>query len=161
MNETKAKIKKLYESGLSGHKIAEKINKSSWYVYTRLRNMNIKMRSQTETSRKYHLNESFFENVSEESQLYWLGFILADGTIIDKGVKLTVSPKDKEHLNKFKSSLESNHKIYESSGGRGHRNLNVAVYSKKLRNDLNKLGIKKRKTFTVEPPENLKRNKHF
>ena len=56
--------------------------------------------------------------IDTEEKAYWLGFIYADGYIINsiKGKTsdafgITLQEKDKGHLEKFKKSINSNHPI--------------------------------------------------
>jgi hypothetical protein len=68
---------------------------------------------------KYELkNDKFFELIDTESKAYWLGFMFADGCIIRRpygvsGIQVGLNIKDKNHLEKFKKDLGSNHPLYE------------------------------------------------
>src|SRR5271166_7037406 len=58
------------------------------------------------------LNHSIFETIDSEEKAYWLGFLLADGSIqvrknVQKIVKLALAIEDKEHLEKFKKFVNS------------------------------------------------------
>lgn len=66
---------------------------------------------------KYSYNEKFFSTI-ENTQAYWVGFIMADGYIFDNrlkdnksnayGVRIRLKHTDAPHLNKFVLSLEGN-----------------------------------------------------
>lgn len=55
-------------------------------------------------------NENAFKLYTPESA-YWAGFIAADGCITGETLKICLSYKDIEHLEKFKKFLQSTHKI--------------------------------------------------
>lgn len=51
---------------------------------------------------KYHYNRNVFSTIDTEEDAYWLGFITADGCIIDnKWLQIQLAAKDREHLVKF------------------------------------------------------------
>ena len=64
---------------------------------------------------KYFVNQSYFETIDNEWKAYWLGFLYADGYVINQKrngksencVGLTLSIKDKNHVQKFLNSLQS------------------------------------------------------
>ncbi len=115
---------------------------------------------------KYKINQDFFNTIDTEEKAYWLGFITADGCIIDSQkrtvLSISLSSKDKNHLDKFKKSIESQHPIgYRTQNLRGHIYTSnyFHISNKQITEDLGKLGIEPRKSFTVCPctkiPENL------
>lgn len=112
--------------------------------------------------RKYTLNENIFENIDNESKAYWLGFILADGSLqIRKSgqevLKLSLAIIDEPHLQKFLDFIQCDMPIKKYLVGNG-LNLNksesceITITSKKIVSDLGKLGIGPRKSFTVALP---------
>ena len=66
------------------------------------------------SKRKYHLNRRFFQNIDSEEKAYWLGFIYADGYIVQSNdgtgseVSIELMESDHGHLEKFNMSLEGN-----------------------------------------------------
>ena len=54
----------------------------------------------------YKYNENFFEKIDSPRKAYWLGFLYADGCILDqrksKILEITLSKNDKNHLQKLK-----------------------------------------------------------
>ena len=57
--------------------------------------------------RKYALNETFFEVINSEEKAYWLGFIAADGCVYRRTLSINLNIKDKEHLEKLITVLNS------------------------------------------------------
>ena len=126
---------------------------------------------------KYVYNEKFFENIDTEEKAYWLGFIYADGyvcagkyngSISSYEVSIELSSVDKNHLIKFVNSINGNIGITEFTKYAGtppayHNMCSVRIYSKKMFDDLNNIGVVQNKTFVIKFPmfldENLKR--HF
>lgn len=99
----------------------------------------------------YNFNENFFKKLNKTST-YWAGFIAADGYLMIKkeGYKyviLSLSKKDVDHLHKFRKVLKSNIKINYIKQTKSVR---MALYSEKLFNSLNKLGITQRKSLTIK-----------
>lgn len=97
--------------------------------------------------RIYSCNDDTFDTISNESA-YWLGYIVADGSIVDNTLRFTVSINDIEQLEKFKifSNSESNinhHKShYEDNNGIHFFDAcSLKITSTKMVNDLNKYGI--------------------
>jgi len=100
--------------------------------------------------RKYALNEDFFEHINNEEKCYWLGFLAGDGARTENKVRLCLSIKDKDHLQKFKSAVEWTGKDYF------HKDTNaLEVYfgSFKMSADLAKYGVVPRKTFIIQFPK--------
>lgn len=116
------------------------------------------------TNRRYEVNQDYFENIDTEEKAYWLGFLYADGCVrktkSGSQVVLKLSSKDEEHLNKFKSNIESQHKVvyyrnYTISRKGTHSfsdNCLIRINSNKLVEDLIKQGCTPKKTFTIEKP---------
>lgn len=116
------------------------------------------------TNRRYEVNQDYFENIDTEEKAYWLGFLYADGCVrktkSGSQVVLKLSSKDEEHLNKFKSNIESQHKVVYYKNYTISRkgtqsfsdNCLIRINSNKLVGDLIKQGCTPKKTFTIEKP---------
>ena len=91
--------------------------------------------------------------------LYWLGFIFADGTIVDRingspELAIVLSEKDARHVEKFKLFLKSSHKIINVNvnGFPGSKNAKrFAIRSIKLTNDIKGFGWKKHLNSIAKP----------
>ena len=99
--------------------------------------------------RIYKYNKNYFHKINTINKAYWLGFILADGYIMNTrkknnsgavGLRLRLSIKDKKHLKRFRNSLHSdipikkvkNYGIYENQKDLSQ----FVVYSRQIVNDL-------------------------
>lgn len=61
---------------------------------------------------KLEVDSNFFDNIDTEEKAYWLGFLTADGYLSQEGMlELCLAEIDKEHVEKFKADIKSNHKI--------------------------------------------------
>lgn len=79
-------------------------------------------------NRKYFFNVNYFDTIDTEEKAYWLGFIMADGSIVSTGKKckkyeknnpynrfdLILKQSDIEHVYKLNNALESTYPIIES-----------------------------------------------
>jgi len=113
-NETE-EIIKLYINGISTKKLARKYQCSDSLISKIIKENNIQMRTASQRTQKYSINENAFGAITEESA-YWIGFLMADGCIktakgISRTVALEITESDKNHIEKFRDFLKSNHKI--------------------------------------------------
>lgn len=95
---------------------------------------------------KLTLNENYFEKIDTEHKAYWLGFIMADGCIRHSpnyALTIELSTIDILHLKKFRRDIQSTHAIRKR---KNKEMCSITVYSKKLIEDLIKLGCVPNKT---------------
>lgn len=117
--------------------------------------------------RKYFHDEDFFETIDTEEKAYWLGFMFADGYIVDNENNygqdrfgLSVAEDSSDVIEKFKKSLKATNPIrYDDSPSRrrtGKQKLHKLVLcSQKTVNDLIDKGCVKQKTLILEPPKHV------
>lgn len=67
-------------------------------------------------ARKYNFDFTKFENIDNQDKAYWLGFIMADGSINKRNTELRIelSNKDIDHLEKFKYFMDYDGPIRET-----------------------------------------------
>lgn len=163
---------KEYLNGVSMVKLSEKYNTYPAYFSMWFKKLNLKARTNKENSRKYHHNENYFETIDTENKAYWLGFIYADGYIVNNriynsgGFGVSISEKDRSHLDKLNRDLDSNYRIcdYEVKGGYkiGAKYCRLLVSGSKIKEDLIKQGVLPNKTNILKPPIlNPELIKHF
>lgn len=110
------------------------------------------------------MRHDFFKSIDSEDKAYWLGFIMADGSIEKQAnyesYRLSFAQKgeDVEHLYKLRSVLESEHviSVKEDNNPRYKAPIIQARYrvnSNELVADLMKLGLVQRKTGKETLPE--------
>lgn len=90
------------------------------------------------------LNINYFETIDTEEKAYWLGFIYADGSIQDKELEIGLNIADISHLEKFKTAIQSEHKISTKEETNSCR---IVVTRTEFVNHLKNHGVKKNKTY--------------
>jgi len=107
-----------YISGSSSSIVAKKYSIDKRTVLRWLVKANIDRRSNSESTRRFKVNEMFFKEINTEEKAYWLGFLLADGNIAKTGrrckarqLRCALQIRDKKHLEKLRKALSSNHPI--------------------------------------------------
>ena len=110
-------------------------------------------------------NADYFEVIDTPEKAYFLGFIFADGCLIDNPkeyrykLNIKIHNKDEDILERFILLLDSEVKIWRS---RKRDISEVGFSSKKMINDLKNIGIHQNKTYTIEYPKiDEKLERHF
>lgn len=137
--------------------LAEEYGYKSTSVRYLLKSLNIPIISnQSIIKRKYKINENYFDVVDTEEKAYFLGFLYADGNISkrDNAISLALEYGDKEILEKFNVSIESDKPIYFCKRGKPHHKdlCKLSIVSKNIKQSLINLGCHPNKTFTLEFP---------
>lgn len=145
----------LYESGEKPRSIS-KIMKMGGSVVYRILRENGHNNFQT-----YTLNENCFSEINEHS-MYFAGLIMADGCITKTAggkPNLYLDSSDKDILEKFVLFLGSQpERIHKRKRDNLHR---VNVSNITIAQDLEKLGITPRKSYTAEIPNKFVTNRHY
>lgn len=154
-------IKELIKQGKTTKDISKiyNINKSS--LSRVLKKENIYFKGQ----RFIKTNHDFFENIDSEIKAYLLGFFVADGCVYDNSrFGLCIAEQDEYIVNLFAKYISPLSFIKKTHNIKGALNrqpqLFLRISSKKIVNDLKKLGIENRKTYKPihipNIPNNLK-----
>ncbi len=159
LSETqKLDIVKRYENGESTHELAERFSVSQRSIWGLLKRRNVQMRDSSEAGRIYDCDHNYFENIDTEEKAYWLGFLMADGSVKRNQLWLTLARKDRPHIVDFRESLQSDHPIHDgstflSATGRTYEKSRFVITSDKMTDDLAKLGIIPNKTSKETFPD--------
>ena len=150
----RTRVLELYARGESAAKISQKLLNRATYTHAVLRLLRengVNPRTYSEASRKYVFDDSIFESVDSPEKAYWLGFIIADGSIFTKknSLKIELAVKDSQHLYSFSKFLKSSLPVNFYRNGSSAQ---VCVVSQKIVEDLAKFGIIQNKSFTVRVP---------
>ena len=120
-----------------------------------LKRLGTPMRTHSEATRKLRFDERFFRVVDSEEKAYWLGFIAADGCVTERSrICLALAVADREHLEKFRVAIGSQHAITVFSNDKSFSSgqmASVAVRSRAMEEDLGRLGVVRRKGNLGEP----------
>jgi hypothetical protein len=145
---------KQYNSGYSTKYLAGYYNCSIITIQRKLRNAkDCNFRPIGHGSKKYKVNETFFDIIDNEDKSYWLGIMLTDGSTSGKLVRLSFKKDDESHLKKFLASISSTHPI-KHQNKEGFIQSYVSIGNKHMRDSLIYKGIitKDKKVFKL-PPE--------
>lgn len=101
---------------------------------------------------RYTLNETIFDNITNEYEAYALGYLFAKGSIY-KGInndryELTISGTEKELLYKIREVLNSTHPIKQKGNG-----YVIRISNRTLVDKLEELGLTTYKSDTLIYPE--------
>lgn len=107
---------------------------------------------------RYCYNGCF--NSINSNSAYWLGFLMADGCVMDDNrIRLYLQKSDIEHLQKFRKFVNCEHVISYSS--KYPNRVSLEFTSIDIANILKTYNIIPRKTLTAIPPEPIVFGKYF
>lgn len=94
---------------------------------------------------------------------------MADGCIYNGALKIALAEKDKNHLIKLQSDLQSSYALVKNISKNSRRNPNwkdsvcyhVSIYSKRLTSDLESFGVIPNKTFDSKISDAVKTSEHL
>ncbi|MDN4525289.1 LAGLIDADG family homing endonuclease [Fictibacillus fluitans] len=145
--ELKRKIILLHDEGYSQVEIALRWNKEHPFFITRMPGEAGKLKS-----KKYTYIENYFEAIDTPNKAYILGFILGDGTIIDriksKRLIISVAIQDQSLIKAIAKELNATDliKIRSARAVNEQEKVALTINSTKMCNDLIQLGVLPNKT---------------
>lgn len=112
---------------------------------------------------KYKVNDKYFDKIDNEWKAYWLGFLYADGANIinrdkkkkDFLLKLGLNYNDRDHIEKFKESIQSDSVIkdrFSNLNGKKYKNSSISVCNKNICEHLEILGCVPNKSLILKFP---------
>lgn len=113
---------------------------------------NTPLKNHSQATRKYDLDESFFEKIDSEEKAYFLGFIYADGGIVNNSITLALQQRDYNILERLVFALKTNQPIKTYTRKDKTCFCKISISSKKIINDLHNLGVTPRKSLTLNFP---------
>ncbi|TCI26640.1 hypothetical protein EVJ32_04515 [Exiguobacterium sp. SH5S4] len=141
---------------MSAQEIGDVLNRSKISVRHKIKSLGITDTKYSRMTVRYHYDKDFFKVIDSEEKSYWLGFIAADGCIIDKtgakALKITLKGEDKGHLEKFKNAIKANVPVREKiakSNGKEYPSCEIIIHSTELCNDIISYGIGHNKTYAM------------
>lgn len=160
--ETKNKIIEAYRNNMSLREIEKEFKVLRATVSKFLEEQNIK-KIKGNHYRKYFHDFDFFENIDTEEKAYWLGFMFADGYIVnhenrygEDSFGLTLAEDSLDSIEKFKKSLHATNPIlYDNSKSIGQPQAKIVLTSQKTVNDLIDKGCVKQKSLILQPPKKV------
>ena len=142
-----------YQQGKSSIILATKYNLSHSTILRCVRRCGGTVRRTGNAYYTYHCNSHYFDSLNSATKAYWVGFIAADGCIIDemsrsKLLQIGLQLADKDHIARFLSHLESNHPIHEYGNA-----ARVSISNEHLCNSLAQYNIVPCKSTTMQFPD--------
>ncbi len=150
-----------YLLGNNTYEIAKKYNCSHVSISTILRENNIKTREFTETSRKYLINENYFDTIDNENKAYILGLLYADGNNYPElnTVQLSLIESDKLILDKITNLIQPDKPLkyvskqyMRDKGVKASPQYNLIITNKHISKRLIELGLVKNKSLILTFP---------
>lgn len=87
-----------------------------------------------------------FTEIRSEAQAYWLGFLLADGTVGNhRTFSIALGPKDIEHVRQLRAFLKSDTPIYTCRDGCA----GFSILDHQMASDLERLGVRPNHDRTI------------
>ncbi len=103
---------------------------------------------------KYTINHNYFHNIDTPNKACWVGFLLADGCILNHNngytLQLHLATKDEKHLKKLKKDIGCNKPLYSQFPRQDSKRLDIC--SQKIATDLIKVNIVPRKSLKEKVP---------
>jgi intein-encoded DNA endonuclease-like protein len=153
----KIEIVKRYKEGESGVELSRVFGITPSGILGILRRRKIELRPRG-NRRKHTFEQTIFNEVSSPDKAYWLGFLLGDGSVSERSVRVELSEIDVDHLEKLESFMKADCPISRSR----KKCVRVSFNSTTLVNSVAKYGLIPNKTDIVVTP-NLPANllSHF
>lgn len=135
-----------YENGMSLHEIARTCEASAQTILTYLRETDVEIREYAESSRKYQLDETYFEKIDTDEKAYWLGFFFASGSTLEHlsswSIQISVSGLHIDRLEAFQEVIQTDKPPLKHKGENCY---SLRLNSIHLFNQLRELGLKSNK----------------
>lgn len=179
----KEMIKSMYNDGETISDIRKKLKCKSSSLDNYLRDNGFKKRPKNtlketdflSNTRKYKVDESYFESIDDPNKAYWLGFLYADGNVRlsssytggEKGgtLELTLKSEDEYHIESMLYDLRATYPVKRREVRIGEKTYiasRTQVHSRKMANDLINQGCVPAKSLVLKPPTLRKDlNSHF
>lgn len=155
--EQSKRITTLYQQGFSGPQLSEQFNIAPENILHHVRKNGARVRPKHHYHRKYHCNANAFDCQTKASA-YWLGFLMADGSVNRSTISIEIHQKDIKQLDNFNTFLSSNYPIQKSR----KKCYRLDITSKPLVEKLNEIGIVQNKTQkNIFPQINESYTNHF
>lgn len=153
------RIRNLYASGKSMREIVDITGVKINMIHDRLREVGVdtsrNLYFYRAKLRKYSIDDTLFENIDEQEKSYILGYLYADGTMLSgvKQIRLKLQEKDKEILDKINKYLNySKPLLIEYPNNSTQCQYSLIICNSKIYDDLLKLGLTPKKSFTCKFP---------
>lgn len=122
--------------------------------------------------KKYALNKTILFDLNNEDSMYWLGFIAADGCIVERSannmnLEIGLKYSDMNHLEKFKSFMKTDYEVKERvqklsyANDKEYKSCRITIYNTEICKKLIDLKITPRKSLTLTIDDRIKESENF
>ena len=99
----------LYATGMSIREVGKALGKSYGSANLYLKAAGVKARP---SSKRVHtLDETFFDEIDSPEKAYWLGFLLADGNVSTRSVRVSLKESDRNHVEKLRVAVKAGSEV--------------------------------------------------
>jgi len=115
------------------------------------------------------MKEFIFEDITESWQAYFLGFLFSDGYVGKREIAIKLCYLDEQILIDLKNKLgrgsiskRKGNLVKHNNGSYLSKDYSILrIYDVRMIKELEKFGMTKNKTFTIQLPTNIKHFNHF
>lgn len=148
--DLQSQIRELYSQGMGRRLISKKLGVSGTCVMNYCKKFGIRRLPSDAmafvSNREHHPNADFFDVVDTQEKAYWLGFIIADGSVSKREHTLNLTTtKDGAHLEKFARIFDVPVKFKNTNPS-----YFVEIYSTRIVRAVIRLGVKPNKTVNED-----------
>lgn len=148
--DNKDLILELYYSPMKVEDICLKLGCGKCAIYKKFNEWGIKRREPIKKRERYNaiynVDTGYFSEINTEHKAYWLGFIVADGHVNNKGFSIALKKSDEYMLEMLKKDLKSEHPIHYNKDN----NPTLTITSKALADSLIRIGLHNRKSWELD-----------
>ncbi len=139
----------LYKELKTMKPVAKKFGVSNSFMWKTLKQSGINTKRDT-----YTVEENYFEKIDTRDKAYILGLLFSDGTLNSKYPQIKLKLTDLDLVQQVKTKLNYGGKLHEHvpENPKHKKNLALIITNTKMHKDLQKLGMKFRKTFDCQYP---------
>ena len=148
----------LYNSGLSQAKVGQIYNVRHYIIGKILKKCGIPARDDSHKSRKYTINENYFDEIDTQNKAYLLGLLYSDGCNYppQHRVKLELQERDKSVLDKINEEIQSNKPLafvnLNKKNANWQNTYRLDITNKHISDKLVELGMVQNKSLILEFP---------
>jgi|ERR1051325_11151408 DNA-binding CsgD family transcriptional regulator len=160
--EERKEMLNLYLTGKYTYKqIGEMFSKSGALVRNTLLAKGVESRPLWEVKRNHTVTDNYFESINTEEKAYWLGWMYSDGTHNGSRIKIALQAQDKPLLYRFKQALSCTKELASFKTNFNTFSCELTITSRKMCEDLTRLGCVPRKSLILKFPTEDQVPKHL
>lgn len=156
-DKDKENIVSLYKKGNTILEIAQQYHISNKTVSYILHSNNIQITQYGESSKKYSLNETYFDLIDNRDKAYLIGLLYADGCNTGKEISISLKSVDKHILDSINKLLDSDRPLqflsYHDKNKNWSDQYKLCITNKYMATQLMELGVVPHKSLILTFPD--------